>query len=108
MSFASELKEWVNDQTLMGDYDSVEFFWRDLSANGKQVLGKHKLVLLDEWNGPESGKYDWQFVFSVGDNTYLAIVDYDSYEYSGSDYALYNAEPFTFTETRYKRVSAAQ
>lgn len=108
MSFASDLSEWVDEQLELEDYDSIEYLWRDLASKKTASVKGHTLKLVKVWNGPESGKYDWQFAFTVDEDLYLAIVDYDSYEYSGHDYTLYHSEPYEFTETRYKTSSVAR
>ena len=108
MSFVSDL---VTQMDKWDDNDEpwlIDEFWENLAENRVGAVGKHKITVLKVDGGPNTYQ-DWVFAVKVDSGetggTYVIDVDYDSYEYSGNQFVVYEAEPFEFTETRYKRVA---
>lgn len=109
MTFVDVLRDKFDAWDENEEYWNMEEFWNTLASSKEAEVGGHNIKVLSVTGGPNdhSGD-DYEFALEVDGETYVALVDYDSYEYSGNQWSIYHAEPYEFTETRYKRLARAR
>jgi len=105
-ALAAQFKTWDESE----EFWLMEEFWQTLATTGIRTVGDYTVKVLRYEGGPEGDRDgdDYEFALDVDGKIYVAHVAYDSYEFSGNDYSLFEAEPFEFTETRYKKVARAR
>lgn len=109
MTFVEALHAKMDAWEDADELDAIEAFWHTLAESHEAMLDGYSIKVLRVTGGPnEAHGEDYEIAMEVDGQHYVALVDYDSYDYTGSAFSIYTAEPYEFTETRYKRLAIAR